>query len=532
MIVDLETNSDVPPLTYDLCIVGTGAAGLALASRMLGTSVRVLILESGGLDHEPATQALYDVDIGGLPHRGSTEGRFRVWGGSTTRWGGQALPLMPLDFERRDWVAHSGWPLTFADVEPYYPDACRFLGVDALNFDTDLFSHLRTPLPRFDPQRLWYHFSKWSPQPDIRRHWVDKVAASETCTLLLHANVTDIRLNADMTRVESLSARTLGGRTIRAQARAFAICVGGIETARLLLASNSQMPAGVGNQHDLVGRFFQDHVWAGIGTLRSGDAAQALFNVFHKGGLKYSVRSTAAPEWQRANRTLNMSMQMLFLTDTASAVQDLKDLYVALRRRRTERALVRKFLRVVRHPVSVLTPAWHYVVNGRSYVPGARVTVGVACEQEPNPESRVLLSHGIDKLGMRRAEVRWTLTDLTRSSLRTFTKVLAEELPRAGVGPLDLEPWLFDEGGDWTAHVTDQFHHMGTARMHHSPRHGVADADCQVHEISNLFLGGSALFPTGGHSNPTLTLIALGLRLGDKLKRDLVRSAGAVEIVR
>jgi len=217
-----------------------------------------------------------------------------------------------------------------------------------------------------------------------------------------------------------------------------------------------------------------------------------------------------------------MSMQMLFIPGSASGLDELKSLYLAFRKRRLEPSMVRLLLRILRHPRSVVAPAWHYSVRGRSYVPNAEIRVGIACEQEPSPESRILLGSRLDALGMPRADVRWKLTDLTLRSIKAFAGVLAEELPRAGVGALNLEPWLSaDDQSDWTAHVTDQFHHMGTARMHQSPREGVTNPDCQVHGIGNLFLAGSSVFPTGGHSNPTLTLIALSLRLADKLARDL-----------
>ena len=124
-------------------------------------------------------------------------------------------------------------------------------------------------------------------------------------------------------------------------------------------------------------------------------------------------------------------------------------------------------------------------------------------------------------MGIRRADVRWRPTELTAHSLRTFARAVRDELQHTGIGALDLAPWLSDEAVDWSDRVTDQFHHMGTARMHDSPRLGVTNPDCGVHGVANLFVGGSAVFPTGGHSNPTLTLIALCMRLSDKLKRDL-----------
>lgn len=149
MIVDMEATSGAFDLESDLCVIGTGAAGLAIASEMIQSRMNVVLVESGGEELEPPTQALYDVAISGLPHPGSTEGRFRVLGGSTTKWGGQALPLMPSDFERREWVPHSGWPISFEEIREYYERACRFLRLDRFNFDTDLFAHLRTRPPHW-----------------------------------------------------------------------------------------------------------------------------------------------------------------------------------------------------------------------------------------------------------------------------------------------------------------------------------------------------------------------------------------------
>ncbi|MGA9979696.1 MAG: hypothetical protein WBQ08_13825, partial [Candidatus Sulfotelmatobacter sp.] len=185
MIADLNEATEPRSLSVDLCLVGSGAAGLAIASEMAKSSLTFAIAESGGLDFEPPTQALYDVDISGLPHPGSTQGRFRVCGGSTTMWGGQALPLMPLDFEPREWVPHSGWPISFDELRPFYQRACRFLLIDGMNFDTDLFSFLRTLPPAFDASQLSYHFSKWSPQPSVRERYLPALRQSQKCTLLL-----------------------------------------------------------------------------------------------------------------------------------------------------------------------------------------------------------------------------------------------------------------------------------------------------------------------------------------------------------
>jgi choline dehydrogenase-like flavoprotein len=147
--------------------------------------------------------------------------------------------------------------------------------------------------------------------------------------------------------------------------------------------------------------------------------------------------------------------------------------------------------------------------------------IGLTSEQVPNPESRIQLSDRTDSLGIPRSNVRWKLTELTRYTMRQYCLTLREEFSRAGVGDIQLDEWVFDDAQPWTDHVTDQYHHMGTARMSDSPSQGVVDRNCQIHGVSNLYVASSAVFPTSGHSNPTLTIIALCMRLADRLKGEL-----------
>jgi choline dehydrogenase-like flavoprotein len=531
MIRDLRDLGASTQLTCDVCIVGSGAAGLAIASEMSAASLsgaasmkslNIIVLESGGMDLEPPTQALYDVDVSGLPHPGSTQGRFRICGGSTTRWGGQALPLTPFDFERREWIPHSGWPISFDELKPYYQRACRFLLVDGLNFDTDLFPHLRAQPPSFDAEEVWYHFSKWSPKPNLRGHYLPSIRRSKQCTLLLHANVKDIVLEPGCEQVRQIDVQSLEGHKASVKAKAFVLCAGGIETARLLLANRKQRPNGIGNEHDLVGRFFQDHPSAMVGWLNSPDPARAqrFLNVFHRRGLKYSVRCTATPQWQQRHRALNVSMGTTFVEHDDATLGNLKEIYGAIRERRFD-GVAGKLWRASRHPVAAISPAYQYMVRGKSYAPGARMRIGLTSEQQPNPESRILLSDKLDALGVPRANVRWKLTDLTLHTIRKYAETLREQFRRAAIGEIELDPWVFEDSERWTEQITDQYHHIGTARMHSSPRSGVVDRNCQVHGIANLYVGSSAVFPTSGHSNPTLTIIALCIRMADRLKQEL-----------
>lgn len=522
MIIDLQDINEIPEFFCDLCVIGTGAAGLAIASEMLNTRHKIMLIESGGIEHEKNTQALYDTEIVGLPHLGSTNGRFRIHGGSTTMWAGQALPLTPIDFERRDWVPYSGWPISFYDLMPYYIRATQFLLVDQMNFDTDLFSYLKVKPPTFDHSRIRYHFSKWSPTPNLRNNHLEQIKESQRCTLLLHANVTKIELDKNFKSAKQIEVHSLTAHKATVRAKYFVICTGGIETARLLLSNNQQQLNGIGNNNDLVGRFFQDHPNAMIGQLqtKNSKAIQHLFNVFHKKNLKYTVRCSASEEWQHTNQLLNMSSGITFLGNEA-IYENLKDVYKAIRDRDFNLPVFRKLLIAAKHPIGTLSPAIHYLTRGRSYVSNPVMRIGLTSEQEPNPESRVMLSEHCDMLGLPKTKLQWKLTELTRHTIQKFSMTLRDEFQRSNMGDIVFEPWLFDQSANWESNLEDQFHHCGTTRMHNSVKHGVVDRHCCVHDIENLYIGSSSVFPTSGHSNPTLTIIALCMRLADRLKNIL-----------
>lgn len=523
MILDLATLPEDRDFDCDVCVVGSGAAGLALANELIDTRLRVVLLEGGGAVQESDSQELYRSEVTGLPFVGVHEGRFRTLGGSTTRWGGQALPLMPIDFEPRDWVAHSGWPLRYGDLVPYYQRAHDFLGTDRLNFTTDLLELLHTRPPAFDEATLQYHFSKWSPTPDLRTVYTEPIGRARNLTLLLHANLTGIELEEGLGRVRLVEARTLGGRVARVRPRALVIACGGIESARILLANREQMTCGIGNGRDLVGRFFQDHPAAPIGTLRTDrpDRVQRLFNLFHHRGRKYSVRLTASPELQRRERMLNASAGVMFDVGADDTYELLRRAYHLVRRREVGRELMVTLARCAAHAPALARPVFAYYARSRTYTPNATFRVVINMEQEPDPGSRVTLSADRDALGVPRSEIRWSLTEASRRTAVTFSAVMREQLRTANVGELELEDWLCAEDADWRTRLSDQNHHIGTTRMHESPAHGVVDPQLRVHGVANLYVASSSVFPTGGHSNPTLTLLALCMRLADRLHAEL-----------
>ncbi|HLJ24428.1 MAG TPA: GMC family oxidoreductase [Candidatus Acidoferrales bacterium] len=524
MIEDFNHFSDGTSFAADVCILGAGAAGITIAREFLGTSSKVLLLESGGFGSEPDSQKLYDSEITGLRHTGIHEGRARIFGGTTTLWGGQALRFDEFDFEERSWVPYSGWPISRAELDPYYDRAERVLHLGPrIPYAELCASHGITP-PSFDPDKLYMECSRWSPKPNFGMTYRQELKTAPNVTVLLHANVTAVVTNDAAMAVESVEFSTLDGKKGSAKARYYIICCGGIETARLLLASDRVEPHGVGNRNDLVGRCFQEHVHLNYGNVLTGNRAhlQDLFESFFVKGLKHAPLVTLTQRQQTEKQLLSVHANLTFEPAPDSGIVAMKKLFRAVIGRSVSNvAEMRQLIgRSLANPAELLRLAYRLRVQKRAGTPQwGPIFFGAQCEMAPNPESRVLLSETRDRLGMPRVRLDWKLGELERRTLSEFITQLAGEFARLGLGTFDLEQAaIFEDPAAWLERAHDSAHHMGTTRMHRTPQLGVVDPQCQVHGIENLYIGSSAVFPTSARSNPTLTILALCLRIADRVK--------------
>ena len=516
MIADLRTLEDGLDLRCDVCIVGAGAAGLAIALELADAPVDVILLESGGEAFDPASQSLYAAQVSAHRFVGHMDGRFRVFGGTTTRWGGQALRLSEWDFTERPWVKHSGWPIEHAELARYYPRATELLGLDQLDYGEALERALGAKLPAFNRERLEPYFAKWSAQPNFAERYGAAVRRARNIRVVLHANLTTITLG-DGGRVASFVARTLEGKALTVRPRFAVLATGGLETPRILLANRAQHSHGIGNGNDLVGRFLQDHPGGRFGSVApiDEDALQRTFNVYHRRGTRYSVRFALPPAVQRNQRVASASATLMFEPDPASHFAALKRVYQLGRAGRFDVELLHNVARSVRHLRQTLKPIAHFA-RGRVFSPGANPLLFASCEQEPDPDSRVVLTDEVDALGMPRLDVQWRLSEMTGRTMRVLATTIREEIDRLGFGRVQLDAWLCAD--NWREHLDDHFHHMGTTRMAQTPADGVVDTHCRIFGVPNLWIASSAVFPTGGFSNPTLTILALAIRLASHLK--------------
>lgn len=526
----------------DVCIVGSGAAGITMARRLGNGPLRVCLLESGGLEEEPESQALSQGENVGLPYYDLQETRSRVFGGSTNRWGGWCRPLDELDFEHRPWVAYSGWPITRRDLEPFYEQAAQLCQIGDW-LDEPLRLGKAIPVlyrPPFAGGEISTTVWRASPPTKFGSVYRGDIEAAANVTALLHANAVELETDQAARKVKVVRVACLAGPEFRVQARVFVLAAGAIESARLLLASNRSAPDGLGNQNDRVGRFFMEHPHVvtgrivledGPGTGRktitaldrgiTGTRARLALQR-PAGGIKCGY--TILPTIQEAEKLLNYSAH---LTTGSRQLREGSEIYRSLEMVMSN---MRSLQTIVRHralPAGLSTHLGRIVVN-----PGevARVLGGellrkpqaleiyTQCEQAPNPDSRVTLGERRDALGVPRVRLDWRLSEIDKLSIRRSQQIIGAQLRRTGVGSLEADPWLMTDDDLWSTSLRGGHHHLGTARMSDDPKAGVVDRHCRVHGMTKLYVSDGSVFPTGGYANPLLTIVALALRTADHLR--------------
>ncbi|NJR65907.1 MAG: GMC family oxidoreductase [Leptolyngbyaceae cyanobacterium CRU_2_3] len=560
---DLRQFNDNLLIETDLCIVGSGPAGLSIAKEFVGTNVQVWIVESGGLEEEPDTQALYNIESIGVPRVMQQEIiRSRIFGGSSHVWTGRCAPFDPLDFQSRPWIPNSGWPIDREQLDPYLERAGINLGLGPHCYDQRLWELFKVsrPEPLLDENLLkpaFWQFSKSAKDPAeptrFGHHFMPEHAPN--INVLLHANVTHLNTNETGTCLESIEVSTLEHKRGSIKAKAIILCCGGIENARLLLASNRILPNGVGNPHDTVGRFLMDHPGCVIGGFDPQRSTK--------------VRSRFGQYWLDNQQGRHVYLQGVALSPTIQAQEGLlncaafleeysapDDPWTALRRLKTalkkqpphssptvDQAMFwrqptasatsglppspyRDVLAVLSHPQIPLQGLYRRFVKHRPALPKAeRIDLYCLVEQLPDPSSRITLSETKDALGMPISKINWQMSDREMQTVRRLSQVMGQEFKRLGLPQPILANWLNDKE-NWQSNFIDRAHPIGTTRISENPQQGVVNSNCQVHGVEGLFIAGSSVFPTTGHANPTLMIVAMSIRLADWLKINCFHQQG------
>jgi choline dehydrogenase-like flavoprotein len=579
-IEDLATHAADSRFEADLAIVGGGPAGLTIAREFFGTSTRVLVLESGMLEETPNHAALAELESVGEPrsnmqkqkrvafHGASSSSwspdlqpygvRCRALGGSTHAWAGKSAAFDSVDFEKRSWVPHSGWPIERASLARYLDRAADILNLGPNSYDESLWelTGMAPPEPRVDVEGLrsffWQFARSRLDHLDIMRFGREFVTfKAENVRVLLNATVRQIELAPDGTSFDGLEISTVEGVRSKVKAKLAVIAASGIENPRLLLASNAIQSSGIGNSSDLVGRFLMDHAGARVGRFDMAGLAQIVkrfgfYGVRHNGRTHMYMHGLApSPIIQEREQLLNSAVYFM----PERSPDDPWDALKRLLRRNSAKpgddmlavlsgaGLLAKGIGM-KALASNATPTVlkDFIVNTAiRYNPNlvaeefqsrglphklTGVWIDAIAEQRPDPDSRVTLADRTDRIGVPLAKVNWRINDDERRTIVRIAHLTRDAFARVGMAVPILEPWVAEERLE-DGVIIDMAHTLGTTRMSETPASGVVDKNCQVHGVRGLYVAGGSIFPTSGHANPTLMILALAIRLADTMKSRL-----------
>ncbi|MFD2741002.1 FAD-dependent oxidoreductase [Sulfitobacter aestuarii] len=525
MIIDARSLPEGETIDVDLCIVGGGPAGVTLALELAGTPLRVALIESGDLFYEDDTQELYAGPNLGFQYDPLDEARLRFLGGSSNHWSGHCMRLARVDFEKRDWMKWSGWPIGYDDLEPYYDRAQPYFELhEERPYDIDYWAkRLGYDLLDLDPDLLSNVSINSSPPTAFGFVYEDALRQAENVTVYLNANVLDIETNAEASHVTGLDIACIDGPRLRAEARRFVLCMGGIEIPRLLLLSNKVAPRGLGNQNDLVGRFFADHaaIRPAMRVLLNKSGPDPIFyNEPHWlddiGGMFPAVVSS--DELLRREKIAGFVFHVF--ADTYSPGElSLRKLIRGALQGEDVPYLSTQVSNVLTDMDGALNGVWRKVGDpSDTLIDRNWVTPWLGFECIPNYDSTVHLVDETDRFGQRRIALDWQVTEQEMHTVKRATEIFSREISRKGIGRVWSE--VPREDYDWPSYVARGKHHCGTTRMSDGPKTGVVNADCRIHGMENLYISSCSVFPTNGYATPTLTIAALSIRLADLFRAE------------
>ncbi len=533
MLIDMREVADGRELITTVCVIGAGVAGITIARELEKQGIDACILESGGLEPDDQTRDLYRGESVGIDYQFADGCRGRFLGGSSNCWGGWCRPLDSWDFEQRDWIPYSGWPFGLDELEPWYRKVHDVLQLGPINFDPEFWEQ---SIARSDVRRIPFvtgkvrdTISQFSPPIRFGKAYRRELRQAKFVRLFLHANVTQIIPDKPAQSIQRVRVQTLTGKRMHVSARFFILACGGIENARLLLSSNEVMPSGVGNQHDLVGRFFMDHPRMLKGKIHFYPAwsRNKLYDIkYHyinpavaAHGVHIAAQFALTPEVLQQEQLLNarlcfcsefpgegsLGAQALFRCKQALLAKDQPGWKIS-----------NDLWLMANDPMNTFAYGFTRFFHPRAMI--KNVNFQLIIEPAPDPASRVTLSSTQkDVLGMSRVVVDWRLNTLVKRTADRTMELISEELSIANVARVNLGPTIEQFGWPSTFEKEGTWHHMGTTRMNTNEKLGVVNSDCRVHGLSNLFVAGSSVFPTAGANFPTITITALALRLADHL---------------
>ncbi len=527
----------------DVCVVGAGPAGIAFAREWIGLPLRVAILESGGYEDDARVQDLSAGPVSSNYHLRDAlaHGRHRQFGGTANLWlyrtlpddgrrAARSLPPEAIDLEPRG--DRAGWGLTLESLQPDYERAQRTWSGGPADHTVESWADATTPPIGSRDGMLTTRMVQHGPGDMFRLRYRDDLLGAENVSVHVGCTVVSLEPDHDGTTIQRAIVVRADGSRVLVRAKVFVLAAGGVENVQLLLLSPPTRPGGPGNLHDIVGRYVTDHPEFRMGTItpsgRDVFERLGLYDIRRVDGILVSGALALREDTKRREGLLNVGVGLIpqergFGSRAHRAIAAFR----AVRRGQRPAHPFGDLGAILASPlesaaiVRARGGAFHEFSGGWSGPDVDRtrfetIEVHAATEQTPDRENRILLSDQRDGLGRQRARLEWAWSQRDRENIARSIPLFAEAFGEAGIGR--FERWVELDGA--ARPVDSGIHHpMGGTRMHADPREGVVDPDGLVHGISNLYVAGSSVFPNGhGYANPTLTLLALTIRLADHVK--------------
>lgn len=523
MIIDSRIASETGE--YDILIVGAGPAGIAMANELDGTGLRVALLESGGEEFDGDTQELYDGDVTGLEEEFDlTASRLRFLGGTSNHWGGRCVPLDPIDFARAPFSGLTGWPISREELLRYYPRANTYCGVGEFEYEPDAATGMTAEDFLMPADSSVEAAIVRQSSVNFGETYRDALRASDNVHLWLWANLTGLGFSSDGT-VEGVQIQTLDGQVLEFRAPNVVLACGAIENARILMLANRANATTYGDAGGLLGAGYMDHPAGGAAFLHP---TQTLVHNPHWD--KDLASTDGVPLWLLW-RLRDEVLDREGLANGQFYLLPFRESTHAERDREAKRGMVA--LRQIakwavghgKYDFSLSDSYCEFILNtdamaattitgGWGEAPVQKVLLKYEAEQQPTRDNRVTLGERPDRFGQALPVLHWAPGEFDRDSLLRTTTLIGAACGRADIGRVELEP-NFEKPYFGT---TTSWHQIGTTRMSEAASDGVTDPDGRVHGTTNLYMVGGSVMPTSGRANPTLTIVALTLRLTDHLK--------------
>lgn len=511
MIVDAGTaDRGLFDRRFDLCVIGSGPAGMSVARKVAAAGYSVALMEGGGLDLTFESQELYEGEpSAGLEYDPLDIARLRIFGGSSNHWGGKCRAFDAANFESDASGPLSGWPIGKAALDPYAEEANAVLDLPPEADFPDL------PFTQAEERFRRIQFRYSDPPTRMGEKYKAELESASNIVCAVNANLVDMRLGPDMATLEAAVFKSYDpadpGFEIRA--RDYCLCLGGLETPRLLLNCDRQMPGGLGNQNDLVGRYFGEHPHVRLGQVFY-ERPRAAEKILAGPEEIYTPTQAFLDKHGVLPCSLNIEPviepHLTFMTELVRSAGCVTPF--------TERLAERVLNRPWRCQRGGLPQ--YFAQEGDGDV-AVQAWVGSAFAQSLVRDSRVMLGDDRDAFGLRRIKLDWRLGDGDYRTMETTILEFGAHCAEQDIGRVRMDDWLLTDAiqlpGPHEGHRVGGHHHMCTTRMSDSPDEGVVDRNCRMHGVANLYIGGSSVFATTGYANPTYTIVQLALRLGDHL---------------